>query len=435
MTIVARFFPNGEFTQGVDTSLRRHQSRAEKLSAKLIGIKSAFAVQKEICAEIDHEMMSAQTWEGTTFQTDYANYTTLQNHYKTWYYYCEPKDSGITPYVIDSEYNPIRYSYLAGASPHLGLSDARILKKPQNTDSSVGRKKCLTMTKSMARNIRNAGFLLQEKYGKDQLSFLTLTLPNVSEDSLKRIAQNWGKVVHTFLMWLRKRLEKLEIPFEYVYCTEIQTKRKSKYGHTALHLHMVFVGRLYRGRWGVTPIQCRKAWLRAIKPLCGEDKFNTSAVENLQRVKSSASGYLSKYLSKGSDIGDGDSTADALFGVVIHWGGMSRITSARIRCATRRFASSSTKQSFLYSLSKGLHRGYQFASIRYVKTGFIQTNKSDVPEEAKGIYVAVGCLTRPTLSGGLCALAKELGEYEYSYSVSSKWKHLKRQGRKYVYDL
>lgn len=117
MSIVARFFPNGEFTQGVDTSLRRHQSRAERLSNKLIGIKSAFAVQKEICAEIDHEMMSAQTWEGTTFETSYANYFTLQNDYKTWYYYCTPKESGLSPYVVDSEYNPIRFSYLVGAKP------------------------------------------------------------------------------------------------------------------------------------------------------------------------------------------------------------------------------------------------------------------------------------------------------------------------------
>lgn len=435
MSIVARFFPNGEFTQGVDTSLRRHQSRAEKLSNKLIGVKSAFAVQKEICAEIDHEMMSAQNWEGTTFQTDYANYMTLQNDCKTWYYYCQPKDPGLASYVVNSEYNPIRYSYLVGAKSPLGLSDAQILKKPQNPDSSVGRKKCLTMSKSMARNIRNAGFLLQEKYGKDQLSFLTLTLPNVSEDSIKRIAQNWGKVVHTFLMWLRKRLEKLAIPFEYVYCTEIQTKRKSKYGYTALHLHMVFVGRLRRGKWGVTPIQCRKAWIRIIKPLCGEDKFDTSAVENLQRITSSASGYLSKYLSKGSYNGDDDSLDDTLTGVIIHWGGMARIVSARIKVATRKFYSSNSKRSFLYSLCRGLQGGYQFASLRYVKVGFIQTNKSDSPEAIKGIHVAVGCLSRPALQGGICDLAKELGEYAYQYSVSSKWKHLKRQGRKYVYDL
>lgn len=433
MSIIAQFYPNGEFTQGVDTS-RRRRSRLDRLSDKSIAERAPSLrrdINTQICAEIQQDsvpigalIVSAQRWR----------YTYLGRENLTYWYAVEHPDNEWEPYVTDLPYHPLRWSHLVGAA-HIGLSDGRIFKNAQNPDSSVSRKKCLSMSKSMARNIRNAGFLLQELYGKDQLSFLTLTLPNVSIESINNISLNWGKIVNHFLTWLGQKMKSASVPFEYVYCTEIQEKRRTKYGQTAFHLHMVFVGRNRRQVWAVTPIQCRKAWVRAIKPYCAEDQFETSALENLQKVKSSASGYLSKYLSKGTRADNASGADPALSGLVIHWGGMARLSRQRIKVAIRRFDSSTGNAAFVRDLVGGYQYCCELQVIRYVRTGFIQTNGFEKGEEPRGIFVSVGCLGCPSIYGGIEKLAKALGHYAYPFSVSDKWKHVKMVKGKAVVDL
>jgi hypothetical protein len=369
-------------------------------------------------------IISAQRWR----------YTYLGREDLTYWYAVEHPDNEWEPYVTDTPHHPLRWAHLVGAA-HIGLSDGRIFKNGQNPDSTVSRKKCLSMTKSMARNIRNAGFLLQELYGKDQLSFLTLTLPNVSQESINNIAAHWGKVVNHFLTWLGQKVKAIGLPFEYVYCTEIQEKRKSKYGHTALHLHMVFVGKKRYSNWAVTPIQCRKAWIRAIRNYCSEDYIDGRAVENLQKVKTSASGYLSKYLSKGARVDDPCCVTETVTWGTIHWGGMSRLTRNRIKYSVRRIRGSNSHSEFIRKLVGGYERMCECSLIRYVKRGFIPTDGSHETPGQRGLHVAVGCLAKPTIHGGLEDLAVQLGEYAYKYSVSCKWKHVKMVKGKAVIDL
>lgn len=175
---------------------------------------------------------------------------------------------------------------------HQRVESSDIAPKPS-------RKRLEKMTTSMARNIRQACYLLEYDYSKDNLSFLTLTLPALSEADLTLCCQQWDEMIDRILRYLRRRSELHGMQLEYVYCTEIQTKRAITRGEYVPHLHIVFRGKNgRRSPWIVTPKQIRKAWASAISSVIGHSGFTKSALENLQRVKRSAARYLSKYLSK-----------------------------------------------------------------------------------------------------------------------------------------
>lgn len=179
-------------------------------------------------------------------------------------------------------------------SPPLGLSsvpNSHTLKRGLNGISSYGR-----------QLVKNAAFCLEQRYGKKHLSFLTLTLPTTSTADNRTITENWHEIVRVFVQWLKRRLERGGIRGEIVGCTEIQEDRSEwQQGILGLHLHLIFPGRSPKKSWLITPSQFREAWTRAVSkciPVTSEGYY-WNAVENVERVKYSASAYLGKYISKG----------------------------------------------------------------------------------------------------------------------------------------
>ena len=129
------------------------------------------------------------------------------------------------------------------------------------------------------------------------MSFLTLTLPSVGKERLGAVCENWDYCVNRFLKWLVQKTIKKGYKCEYVYCTEIQSKRLEHRGEFAPHIHIVFNGRRKGGSgWAVTPKMVRRSWAGIIKPFI-IGSFSDSALENLQGIRKSAASYLSKYLS------------------------------------------------------------------------------------------------------------------------------------------
>lgn len=413
MPIVTRFFPNGEFTKGVDTSNRR-RSRLERLQDKLVENRAP-VYSAEVCAEMQLEQMSAQTWEGREFTTDYAKYTCLRRDWRTYYYAVEPYAEGLDPYVVDSPDSPLRFAYArnahdlaTGAVAPLGSSDGRIFTETPKPS----RKRGLTMTKSMARNIRNAGYLLQQRYGKDNLSFLTLTLPDLAPDDLLACAESWGRMVDQFLKWLRSKIESKGSDFEYVYCTEVQTKRLTNRNEYGLHLHLLFKGRTKkRGGWYITPKSARNAWSRCIEAVVHHRNFQTCAIENLQRVRRSASGYLGKYMSKGNSNGYSEGISTNVPPIRIQWGGMARALSRSIKSNTVYIVAKGANWWFITNLFKNVARAISAGLIRYYTEGVVCTNLSKQGKNPRGLLVGVGCLGRPTYEGGLVDL------YQLIYSL------------------
>lgn len=219
----------------------------------------------------------------------------------------------------------------------LGLSK---LAKSEKTKKPRGQK---GITSHGRRTIRGGVTLLERTYGRDRLSFITLTLPPaIAED----LSGRWSHVVDLMKRRLIYSNELHELPTEIIACTEVQEKRYERTGEVALHLHIVMVGRHSRGAWCYSPRQLEKMWSEccktAVRNVIEPDKrvtsrvtsskpdsrfngsgnttdstnsnansngnangnvhteVNWNAAVNVQRIKKSASAYMGKYLSKGT---------------------------------------------------------------------------------------------------------------------------------------
>lgn len=177
------------------------------------------------------------------------------------------------------------------ASPPLGLS------LPSNSHKR-GQRGLKGITSRGKKMVRSVASLLQRKYGKGRLSFLTLTLPSLTPDELLECSADWSRIVRVFQQWLKRQLVAAGLSPVIAGVTEIQPGRLEKRQELGLHLHVVFCGRQDRGPWVLQPGAVREAWLRTIQTSIGSVVCSES-VENLQRVESNAAGYLGKYMSKG----------------------------------------------------------------------------------------------------------------------------------------
>ena len=187
----------------------------------------------------------------------------------------------------------------------IGLSRvAKSHKSEANVEDSLARG--LQGITSYGQNmVRNAGYLLQQRYGGARLSFLTCTLPGRPEDTIAA-AEYWPEICRVFLQWLKRRLDSAGLSTAIVSVTEIQPKRFLETGGLPLHLHVVFNGAARDWDWAIVPDEFKRAWKRTIAgrvPSLADGSF-ASAI-NVQHVKESAANYLGKYMSKGADdIGD-----------------------------------------------------------------------------------------------------------------------------------
>lgn len=150
-----------------------------------------------------------------------------------------------------------------------------------------------------SKMVRNAAKILEDENSRNKLTFLTLTLPGLSDVGLKVVAKNWSAIVKSFTERLKRHLIRSRLPGEILSVTEVQEKRLHRTGEAALHLHAIFRGtNSDRGGWAVTPALARMYWKDSVVKFVQEDVCWDSC-ENLQRVKKSAAGYLGKYMTKG----------------------------------------------------------------------------------------------------------------------------------------
>lgn len=385
MTTILHFYPNGEFTQGQDVSKRRGKSRLEKSCDSLHTPGLSPVAKQKLCDDIKR-LSPGRVEVGAKFVSPLGT---------AFEYVSEKREGGITLHGVNSHGEFIEVidsrniDQFVREEKYVPLVHQTLeFSQKQNPP----RKKCLKMTSRMGRNIRNAAYIMEQEKGKDCLSFLTLTLPGLSPEDLHSCNTNWSALVDQFLKWLRSKIESKGGEFQYTYCTEVQPKRLKNRGEYALHLHMLFVGRVRRKcAWYVTAIQCRKAWSRCLRRYCA-GSFEQSALENLQRIKKSAGGYLSKYLSKGKN---GFSIPDLPTNEelpVIHWGGMSRGLSRGIRQGTRVFRGDGKNAEIAYALTRCIYGNASHRAFKFIKTSFISFDTTLSNPCSRGIWVAVGCL-------------------------------------------
>lgn len=391
MTILLRFFPNGEFSQGVVASSKRPSNHVCKTLQTSIQSQIYTNADLRRCNEQNADI-PAQAYArtgcllrcngGTVYRLDSVEPEKTVLLATNGFY------AGRTIHVDTSIYRLVHLKLLIP----LGSSDARILTEP-----SSSRKKLTQMTRNMGRNLRNAVYLLEERYGKEQLSFLTLTLPNLSRGDLALCCANWDVMVNTFFKWLRTKLEMSLLELEYVYCTEIQPGRLRNRGEYAPHLHVVFRGRSrIRSPWAIAWLDCRNAWAECIRKHTTAD-FDTRALENIQGIKKSAARYLSKYLSKGKNLVPQGMPDDApLAELHTQWGGMSRNLSRAIKKRMVRLSGINGNDAFCMSLLRHMQKAIDVGIVKYFKGHFISLGICRSTGKEVGLHVGVGCLSSPT---------------------------------------
>lgn len=191
------------------------------------------------------------------------------------------------------------------AVPPLGLSDATICHKspPQNSKKSAKRGS-KGITAYGRRRVRCACALLEQKYTKKCLSFLTATLPAFSNvHEFRLICENWSYLVRAFVQELKRILVRRGYPVSMVWVTEIQEDRYRNSGEVAPHLHLIMIGKktCFDKQWAIAKGEVRSLWERLLENLL-DRPVTCQAATRVERPRKSLQGEFSSYLSKGGKM-------------------------------------------------------------------------------------------------------------------------------------
>lgn len=413
MTIVLQFFPNGEFTKGVNTAPRRKerrdkQRRHDELTREckegyLEWVRSTPNSDSPLC--VPGQQFTNQRGELYTYLCEDVN----------GHHYALEGENFVLPDVLMNE--PIGRLVARGELTPLVHQTVESSAPPETRS----RKQCEKLSSRLARRIRNAGYILEQWYGKDNLSFLTLTLPALSTEDLAKCCENWGKMVDNFIHSMKKRLKRKGVEFHYVYCAEIQPNRLTTRGEYAPHLHMCFRGRSGKKKpWYVTPRQVRAAWTACISNVVGHREFDNRALENLQRVRKSCARYLAKYLSKGNCCLPESLAETAVGRLKTQWGGMARILSNAIDLYIERITSEGDNRDLAICIVRGMDVLLEKRLVSWWRSAFINLSYGDSPGNERGIWVGCGCLATPTYEGGLTRIRQFFEGYVGDISIIVK---------------
>lgn len=190
---------------------------------------------------------------------------------------------------------------LADALDSLGLSNV-----PNSDKKPKAMRSGLSGISSLGKNrVRNAAYMMQRSHGKYRLTFATVTIPALSREELCKVHVHWNKIIERYRLEVRRVLIGAGLSGEIVGVSEVQEERYEKTGYPYLHAHFLFVGFAKSGGWALTPAKHDFIWRKCIRAATGAvygPEPSYSAACNLQSVKTDAAGYLSKYMSKGSEI-------------------------------------------------------------------------------------------------------------------------------------
>lgn len=187
---------------------------------------------------------------------------------------------------------------LAESDRVIGLSVASNSHKSQKRP----RRGSTGITASGKRMVKSCALVLEEKYGKDCITFGTATLPTLQPDQLQTVCDNWSKLVKQFVQELRRLLKRRGLADDILYVTEIQEKRYERWGQVCPHLHWVMQGKLTRrSHWLITPDQVKQLWQNQLTNLLG-NKINCDSATRIEKPRKSLSKEMGKYLSKGGKL-------------------------------------------------------------------------------------------------------------------------------------
>jgi hypothetical protein len=166
------------------------------------------------------------------------------------------------------------------------------------------------LTGTGAKMLRSACFLMEEKFGKEDVTMATFTVPRLSQAERVLVAQGWGVLTNRLVQYLKRELVEQGRPPLICGCVEIQSSRLESRAEGYLHLHLIWPAHSNNGRrWAVKAENARAWWKAALERIIGRDLPCLPRIETAI-VETSVEHYMGKYLSKGSDDCLGQFVAD-----------------------------------------------------------------------------------------------------------------------------
>jgi len=184
-----------------------------------------------------------------------------------------------------------------GAGSPLTLANAPNSHTGSNRPEKYGK---LGITGYGRKMVRSAATLIQKMPGK-RITFATVTLPTLPVQLREELALCWPEFVRQALQTLSRWLRKAGLPALVCSVSEIQPKRLQDFGEGYLHLHLVWPNHWAKsGNWAIDVDRFR-AWCSEFLQARGIWCDGAWVRVNVQQVRKSAAGYLSKYMSKGPE--------------------------------------------------------------------------------------------------------------------------------------
>lgn len=178
----------------------------------------------------------------------------------------------------------------------LGLSDV-----PNYHKESPRRHGLKGIPSSGRYRVLEGATLLQRRYGR-RLGFYTLTCPYTEEELIYEFNKCFPEIIRRFFQEMKRAYARKNLSYSYVAVREVQSERYASTSVPVLHVHWVSPCYI-PGSWQfvMSSEEIRCIYRRVLCRVIGCSP-NVDAALDSQVVKKSASGYLSKYLSKGGDI-------------------------------------------------------------------------------------------------------------------------------------
>jgi hypothetical protein len=170
-------------------------------------------------------------------------------------------------------------------------------KRPTSVRAERGSK---GITSRGRRQVRSAATILEQRHGKECLSFVTFTVPPLDSETMHKVCGKWSEVTRQTQQNLVRLLTSKGLDTDVIGVVEIQEGRFHRTGQAVPHLHIVIQGRKSRRSGWLTSIpEIESCYRRGIEAVTGQE-IDMRAACNTTRIKKSVAGYMSKYMSKGN---------------------------------------------------------------------------------------------------------------------------------------
>lgn len=179
--------------------------------------------------------------------------------------------------------------------PGLGLSSVSNCHK----DNRVSRHGLKGISGNGRKIVRESCYVLEQKYRK-RLGFYTLTCPYTDLESIYSYNKNIAYIQRSFFQELKRAYERKGCTWSYVSVLEIQAKRYARTGVPVLHIHYIspcYVPGTYS--WILKADEIRNIWGNVLSNIIFPVSSTQASIDAVVIAKS-ATGYISKYMSKGS---------------------------------------------------------------------------------------------------------------------------------------